>query len=84
MVLARRGSFEEAERIAREAVVQMDTSDFPSERGDARMALAEVLQLAGKTGEAADAMREAIALYERKGNVLQAGTARAKLATLTG
>ena len=70
--------------MAREAVVQIDTADFPSERGDARMALAEVLQLAGKKGEAADAMREAIALYESKGNVLQAGTARAKLATLTG
>ena len=84
MVLARRGSFEEAERLAREAVVQIDTADFPSERGDARMALAEVLQLAGKKGEAADAMREAIALYESKGNVLQVGTARAKLATLTG
>ena len=84
MVLARRGLFDDAERIARDAVVEMDSSDFPSERGDARMALAEVLQLAGRTQEAADAIREAIVLYEGKGNVLQAGTARAKLATLTG
>ena len=29
-------------------------------------------------------MREAVALYESKGNALQAGTARTKLAALTG
>ena len=71
--------------MAREAVVQIDDGDFPSDRADARMALAEVLELAGTADEAAaDAIREAIALYEGKGNVLQAGTARAKLAELTG
>jgi len=84
MILARRGQLDEAERIARDAVVQMDTSDWPSERGDMRMYLAEVLRLADKKHEAADAIREAIALYESKGNVLQAGTARAKLDALTG
>ncbi len=84
MVLARRGLFEDAERIARDAVIEMDTTDFPSERGDARMALAEVLQLAGRPDEAATAIQEAIQLYEGKGNELQAGTARAKLAALTG
>ena len=80
MVLARRDRFEEAERIARVAVADMDASDFPSERGDVRMALAEVLQLAGRAEEAAGVMREAIGLYESKGNVLQARTARARLA----
>jgi class 3 adenylate cyclase/tetratricopeptide (TPR) repeat protein len=84
MVLARRGLFEEAEQIARDAVAEMDTSDFPSERGDVRMALAEVLRLAGNDEEAGDTIREAIAFYEAKGNVLQAGTARGKLAALTG
>ena len=84
MILARRGLLEDAERIARDAVTQMDTSDFPSERGDMRMSLAEVLQRAGKMDESAEMMREAIALYESKGNALQAGTARTKLAALTG
>jgi tetratricopeptide (TPR) repeat protein len=84
MILARRGLLPEAERIARAAVEQMDTSDWPSERGDMRMALAEVLQLAGKVDEAIEVVGEAIDLYESKGNVLQAGTARAKLDALTG
>ena len=84
MILARRGLLPEAERIARDAVEQMDTSDWPSERGDMRMALAEVLQLAGKVDEATEVVGEAIDLYESKGNVLQAGTARAKLDALTG
>jgi class 3 adenylate cyclase/tetratricopeptide (TPR) repeat protein len=84
MVLARRGRFEESERVARDVVAQIDTSDFPSERGDMRMALAEVLQLAGRGEEAAGTIGEAIAFYEAKGNVLQAGTAREKLEGLTG
>ncbi len=84
MILARRGLLDEGERIARDAVVQMDTSDWPSERGDMRMALAEVLQLAGKVDEATEVVGEAINLYESKGNVLQAGTARAKLDVSTG
>ena len=49
------------------------------------MSLAEVLRLAAafRTQRLA-AIREAIEFYESKGNVLQAGTARAKLAALTG
>ena len=84
MILAHRGLLPDAERIARDAVIQMDTSDWPSERGDMRMALAEILRLAGKMDESAEMMREAVALYESKGNALQAGTARTKLAALTG
>ena len=82
MVAARRGSFEEGERLAREALTVIDDSDFLCDRADARVALAEVLALADRRGEAAEAVREAIALYEAKGNVLQAGHARARLASL--
>ena len=82
MVAARRGAFGEGERLAREALLVIDESDFLCDRGDARVALAEVLQLAGRPVEAADAVREAIALYEAKGNVLQAGHARARLDSL--
>jgi class 3 adenylate cyclase/tetratricopeptide (TPR) repeat protein len=79
MVAARRGSFEEGERLAREALAVIDESDFLCDRADARIALAEVLQLSGRQQEAAVAVREAIALYEAKGNVLQAGHAHARL-----
>src|SRR5206468_2304300 len=51
----------------------------PSSRGDARRDLAEVLRLAGRTQEAADAARSALSLYEQKGNVVMAGRARAVL-----
>mgnify|MGYP001134004673 CR=1 FL=1 len=40
--------------------------------------------VAGKVDEATEVVGEAIDLYESKGNVLQAGTARAKLDALTG
>ncbi|HEY6566281.1 MAG TPA: hypothetical protein VI341_02080, partial [Actinomycetota bacterium] len=82
MVAARRGSFEEGERFVREAIAIIDQSDFLCDRADARVALAEVLELAGRRDEAADAAREAIALYGRKGNVLQAGHARERLSSL--
>jgi len=84
MVLAREGALEDAELIARDAVARMDASDFPNDRADMRMSLAEVLEIAGRPGEAIDAIHEAIALYEAKGNVQQARTARARLESLTG
>src|SRR4029450_11702635 len=43
--LARRGERDEAERIAREAVAIADETDFLQTRADARVALAEVLDL---------------------------------------
>ncbi len=82
MVMARRGRFGEAEALVRVALLDMDTSDFPSERADVRMALAEVLSLAGRNDEAASAIREAISFYEGKGNVVQVRAATAKLADL--
>ena len=82
MVAARRGAFEEAEATARAAIAIVDETDFPSDRADAREALAEVLELAGKRGEAAAAAREALALFEAKGNLLQAGHVRSRLERL--
>jgi len=78
-VLARRGELETAERLAREAVELAETTDSLNWRGDARRDLAEVLRLAGRTQEAADAARSALSLYEQKGNVVMAGRARAVL-----
>ena len=52
-------------------------------QGDARLALAEVLQLAGRQTEAMPALEHAIDLYIRKGNVVSAGKARSLLQELT-
>jgi class 3 adenylate cyclase/tetratricopeptide (TPR) repeat protein len=81
-LLARRGEFQAAERLASEAVAFAEESDFLLDRGDALMDLAEVLELAGAHEPAAAAVREAIGLFERKGNVVLADQGRARLAVL--
>ena len=72
LVLAARGEFVEAERLAREAVeLYADAeAEAPNFQGDAWMDLAKVLA-GGRASspEAAEAAREALALYQRKGNV---------------
>ena len=60
----------------------IDETDFIIDRGDARIGLAEVLELAGRRDEAIAVARDALDLYEAKGNVLQAGHARARLERL--
>ena len=68
-LLARRGEFEGAERLAREVVVAADGGDHLNLRGHARIALAEVLSLAGRSDEAAAAFDEARVQFEAKRNV---------------
>jgi tetratricopeptide (TPR) repeat protein len=82
-VLARRGEFVEAERLAREAVEICQPAEELDHEGDNWFDLAEVLRLAGRTAEAADALREATRLWTLKGNIVSASKARATLATLT-
>jgi tetratricopeptide (TPR) repeat protein len=84
MVAARRGDLAGAEELARRAIAVIEESDFTVDRADARAALAEVLELAGRFDEAAEAARDALELYEAKGNVLQAGHARTRLDRLIG
>ena len=74
--------FDEAERLAREAIEYAATTDFLPGHGDALADLAEVLELAGRPEEAARTLEEAIELYERKGNRLATDMARARLAAL--
>ncbi|HET9309772.1 MAG TPA: adenylate/guanylate cyclase domain-containing protein [Actinomycetota bacterium] len=81
-VFARRGDHDEAIRLAREAVALGDRTDMLDDRASARLDLAEVLGLAGRPDEAATALEEALALYERKGNVVMAGRVRDRLAML--
>ena len=73
-LLARRGDFDTAERLARETVVGADGEDNLNRRGNVRLALAEVLTLGGHKSDAIAILDEARALYEAKGNV--AATAR--------
>ena len=82
-VLARRGEHAEAERLAREAVAIGEETDMLDAQGDAWADLAEVLlSLAGRPKEAAEALEQALARYERKGNLVLAQRAQMRLAEL--
>jgi DNA-binding SARP family transcriptional activator len=71
-----------AERLAREAVQLAEATDDLNTRAKTLLDFAEVLQLAGRPREAAEAVEQAIELFERKGNVVAAKRARALLAEL--
>jgi tetratricopeptide (TPR) repeat protein len=81
-VLAARGAFAEAEALALAAVELAATSDFLNCRGDAVLDLSRVLARCGKHEEALKATGAALALYERKGNVVAAGQAVRQLGEL--
>ncbi|MBD0328730.1 MAG: AAA family ATPase [Thermoleophilia bacterium] len=76
-VLAARGELEEAEALVHEAIEHLDRSDRLDARGDARVHLAEILRLAGRYEEALTVLDEALALYERRGNLVGADRAAA-------
>jgi tetratricopeptide (TPR) repeat protein len=78
-VLATRGAFGEALRLAREAVAILEPTDWLNLRGDALINLAETLRLADRSNEAAPLLEEAVILYEQKGNIVAAAKARAVL-----
>jgi class 3 adenylate cyclase/tetratricopeptide (TPR) repeat protein len=67
-ILARRGRLAEAEELARAAVALMGQTEAPMLQADAHSELAAVLRLAGREGEAQQAIDEAIRRYEAKGN----------------
>jgi class 3 adenylate cyclase/tetratricopeptide (TPR) repeat protein len=81
-VLARRGDHAEAERLAREAVMIADGTGFVNGQADAYADLGEVLVLADRMDEAAEALREALERYERKGNLVTADRTRSRLSEL--
>jgi tetratricopeptide (TPR) repeat protein len=82
-VLADRDQLLEAEALARAAVSAIDQTDFIKFRGDAWMSLAYVLRKAERWGDAIIAAREALELYERKGDVADASKARTELEALS-
>jgi tetratricopeptide (TPR) repeat protein len=68
-VLAHRGEHVGAERLAREAVALMESSDSLNWQGDALCDLAEVLHRAGRAQEAAALLEEALERYQAKRNL---------------
>jgi len=82
VVLARRGEFEEATRLAREAVALAERSEQVDSQAEALGDLADVLHRAGAVQEAVRHAERALALYEGKGNLVSAARLRRLLAHL--
>jgi tetratricopeptide (TPR) repeat protein len=81
---ARRGDFQEAERLGREAVASFAGTDFLDQIADAHADLADVLRLAGREAEEVEELRRALALYEQKGHLVGANLMRERLRELEG
>jgi class 3 adenylate cyclase/tetratricopeptide (TPR) repeat protein len=79
-VLASRGTHDEAERHAEDAVGLAGATDALDLHGNALIDLADTLALAGRNQEAAARVADALRLYELKGNEVSADRARARLA----
>jgi len=77
--IASLGRPSDGEQLGREAVALARDTDNIDLRGDALMALAEVLRTAQRPEEAVPLIGEALRLYEQKGNVVSAGRARSLL-----
>ena len=73
---ARRGLHSDALRLADAAVRLADDTDGLNVIASTRLSMAAVLRLADADGDAEAAIREAIALFELKGNVVAAAQAR--------
>ena len=82
LVHAHRGDHPQAEPLARQAVFIINRTDLINRQGDALCDLAAVLTLADRPREAADALQQAVILYERKGDVVSTRNARVRLKQL--
>jgi tetratricopeptide (TPR) repeat protein len=82
-LLARAGALQAGETLAREALRLIERTDLLTHQGDALLDLADVLWLAGRGGEATEAARRALDLYERKGNLVSAQRAAVRLGEST-
>jgi class 3 adenylate cyclase/tetratricopeptide (TPR) repeat protein len=81
-ILAQRGEHAEAEQLSRDALAIAASTDWYRMHADALVARSEVLRLAGRVDEAAQALRDAIELYERKQATVDLERARTALAAL--
>jgi len=83
-VLARRGRFQEAEAMAREALQLAQRTDYVTLHTNARWDLAEILHLAGRPAEAIPYLEEALRFQEQKGDTVSAARTRARIQELAG
>jgi class 3 adenylate cyclase/tetratricopeptide (TPR) repeat protein len=75
-ILAARDAFDEAEALARHAVEIASKTDALDFRGQVALDLSTVLTAAGRPEEARGVTEEALAFFERKGNLVGAERAR--------
>jgi class 3 adenylate cyclase/tetratricopeptide (TPR) repeat protein len=80
-ILARRGQLAEAERLSREALEIISATDAVVLHGETLVSRAEVLRASGSREKSEAALYEALELFERKENLVQAEQTRALLAT---
>ena len=81
-VMAARGDLAAAEKMARAAVEIAERTDYLHRRGMSLVHLADVLLIAGRPIEAADALRRALENFETKGATVRADRTRQQLAHL--
>jgi len=81
-VLAQRGEAELAEDLAGEAVDIARRTDYLNLYASALLALADVVAIGGRPGQAIPIIEEARVVYDRKGNLVMAEKARTLLAEL--
>jgi DNA-binding SARP family transcriptional activator len=82
-LLARSADFDSGEALALEALRAVETTDLLTEHGHVLLDLAEVLRLANRATDGCRRAEQALRLFERKGNIPSARSARALLADLT-
>jgi AAA ATPase domain/Adenylate and Guanylate cyclase catalytic domain len=82
LVYSHRGEHVEAERLAREAVTFIETTDIIARTANAHFDLAFVLEAAGRLDEAAAEYGVALELYERKQVIPLVRRTRKRLAVL--
>ena len=74
------GELDEAEALAREAVLNLSTTDMIVFHSTALVTLGDVLRAAGRAPEAEEAFRQALGLYRQKGSLIGVGIAQGRLA----
>ena len=79
-VMAHRGNCDVALALVREAVDLLTSTDAVSAQTETLVDLAEILRCAGRDKDANRVLEDAIGLYELKGNLAGAETARASAA----
>jgi class 3 adenylate cyclase/tetratricopeptide (TPR) repeat protein len=82
-ILARRGLFDDAERLVREALELIGRAEEPDSQAAVLADLGEVLAAAGRRDEARLAFENAASIFEAKGNVVSTAHARERLDRLS-